>query len=219
MEKPKPLFLETIKIHEGSIRHLPYHQERVDRTVKVHFPNITPPRLSRSLKQVPIAGTYKCRILYSETIQTITFEAYTPKEIRTCTLVETDIEYAYKYADRSALEILKKRYVTDEIIMVKEGFITDTTYSNLAFHDGTKWITPRQPLLPGTMRAKLLKEKKIFEMEITPKDLGSFRDMALLNAMIEFKVLKNIRIYDDEKKVLFQKEGYDPRNNYGGLLT
>lgn len=217
METPL-LFLETIKIHEGRIRHLPYHQQRVERTVRAHYPQAEIPQLQRHLQKIPTAGIYKCRILYNDRIQTVTFEHYTPKPVRTFTVIESAIDYAYKYADRSALERLKESVPTDEIIIQKEGLLTDTSYSNLAFYDGNRWITPRSPLLQGTMRAKLLEEGRLIEGEVTLDDLKKFKDIALMNAMIEFKVLKNVRIFDAAGKLCFQKEGYDRRNHYGGLL-
>ncbi|RUM73401.1 MAG: hypothetical protein DSZ10_03275 [Sulfurovum sp.] len=214
-----PLFLETIKIHEGSIRHLPYHQQRVARTIRAHYPDANIPQLQTHLQKIPTAGIYKCRILYNDRIQTVTFERYTPKPVRTFTIIESEIDYAYKYADRSTLEALKNSVTTDEIIIQKKGMLTDTSYSNLAFYDGDRWVTPRTPLLQGTMRAKLLEERQLVEEDITVDDLGDFKDVALMNAMIEFKVLKNVRIFDRAGRLRFQKEGYSRRNHYGGLLT
>ncbi len=218
METTQTLFLETIKIHEGKIRNLPYHQKRLERTIHAHYPSADIPELKTHLQSVPTAGIYKCRVLYTDRIQTVTFEHYVPKQVRTFTIIESDIDYAYKYADRSALEALKKDVNTDEIIIQKEGLLTDTSYSNLAFYDGSVWLTPRLPLLEGTMRNRLIEEGRLKEAEIRPKDLDRFCDIALMNAMIEFKVLKNVRIFNSEGRLLFQKEGYSRRNSYGGLL-
>ena len=49
---------------------------------------------------------------------------------------------------------------------VKNGRLTDTSYSNIALFDGNRWVTPAHPLLKGTMRQSLidkglLKEKGI----------------------------------------------------------
>jgi len=200
-----PLFLETIKIHEGSIRHLPYHQQRVARTIRAHSPDATIPQLQTRLQKIPTAGIYKCRILYNDRIQTVTLERYTPKPVHTFTIIESEIDYTYKYADRSTLEALKNSVTTDEIIIQKKGMLTDTSYSNLAFYDGDQWITPRTPLLQGTIRAKLLEEGWLTEEDITLNDLEKFCDVALMNAMIEFKVLKNVMIFDATGRLYFQK--------------
>jgi len=74
--------------------------------------------------------------------------------IRTLKVVPTIIEYPYKYANRNAFDTLLQSHPDfDEIIIEKDGFITDTTIANLAFYNGTYWLTPEKPLLPGTMRA------------------------------------------------------------------
>jgi len=207
MRNTQNVFLETIKIYEGRIRNLPYHQKRLERTIQAHYPGANIPELKAHLLSIPTAGTYKCRVLYTDRIQTITFEHYIPKQIRTFTIIESDIDYAYKYANRRALEHLKKSVDTDEIIIQKEGLLTDTSYSNLAFHDGSVWVTPRTPLLEGTMRNKLLKEGKLQQADIGPDNLDQFYDIALINAMIGFQVLKNARIFDSKGKLRFQNSG------------
>ena len=218
MQEKQKLFLETIKIHEGRIRNLPYHQKRLERTIRAHYPDREIPELKAHLQSVPRAGIYKCRVLYTDRIQTVTFEHYIPRQIRTFTIVESDIDYRYKYAHRGALEALKKGVNTDEIIIQKEGLLTDTSYSNLAFYDGSTWFTPHSPLLEGTMRNRLIDEGRLKEAKIKSEDLDHFCDIALMNAMIEFKVLKNVRIFNAEGRLLFQKEGYSRRNHNGGLL-
>jgi 4-amino-4-deoxychorismate lyase len=58
------------------------------------------------------------------------------------------------------------------------------TRAILVFFDGTKWITPSQPLLMGTRRAALLKAGIISEASIQIKDLNKFIDFKLINAMM-----------------------------------
>ena len=56
---------------------------------------------------------------------------------------DNKISYSYKYTTRGSLnELLTKRERYDEILIVKKGFITDTSYSNIIFFDGIKWLTP-----------------------------------------------------------------------------
>ena len=73
----------------------------------------------------------------------------------------------------------------DEVVIVKNGFISDTTISNLAFFDGSEWHTPNTPLLKGTKRAELLdsgflKEKTIKLFQLVEK---------LINRMLIFILL------------------------------
>jgi 4-amino-4-deoxychorismate lyase len=139
---------------------------------------------------------YKCRIIYNPDIESIEFKKYTLKKIQTLKLVEcNDIEYSYKFADRSALNELKKRKgICDEILIVKNGFITDTTFSNIIFFDGREWITPSTPLLKGTKRERLLNEGKIREAQIRVKDLQNFQSGKLINAMLDFDNSESIDI-------------------------
>jgi 4-amino-4-deoxychorismate lyase len=99
--------------------------------------------------------------------------------------VEGDaIDYHVKFFDRSRLESLYAlRGDCDDIIIVKNGLVTDTSMSNLIFLDGARWITPAEPLLAGTCRERLLSEGNITAATIRPKDLDHFIGVKLINAM------------------------------------
>lgn len=131
---------------------------------------------------------YKCRILYDTQIHKIEFVPYTFKIINSLQLVHVHhLDYSHKFADRSALQsLLQKKGKADEILIVQNGFITDTSYSNVAFFDGLQWFTPAKPLLRGTKRAALLEQKKIIEADIRVEDLKDFQKMQLINAMIDW---------------------------------
>ena len=73
----------------------------------------------------------------------------------------------------------------DEVIIVKDGYITDTSYTNLCFFDGTTWFTPDTPLLPGTMRQRLLDQGIIKEKSIPLSDLNKYQSISLINAMMD----------------------------------
>lgn len=62
--------------------------------------------------------------------------------------------------------------------------ITDTSYSNVAFFDGRKYVTPDTFLLNGTRRQYLLGAGVLTERRITPSDLGGFERVVLINAML-----------------------------------
>jgi len=134
-----------------------------------------------------VSGIFKCRMIYSESIEQVEFMHYTQKPIRSLVLVDAEsIEYPFKYFDRSAIEkLIHDQSGFDEIIMVKNGCITDTSYSNLAFLSGTTWYTPILPLLHGTCRQRLLDEGSIIVKRITPSDLPKFSHVSLINAMLD----------------------------------
>ena len=186
-----PLLLETIKIENGEVFNLPYHQKRFDKSRLDLFGDTAVIDLSTVI-EAPKKDLYRCRILYDTQIHSTEYIPYQTKVIRTLKVVPAHIEYPYKYANRDAFDTLQQNYPDfDEIIIEKDGLITDTTIANLAFYDGTYWLTPETPLLQGTMRAKLLNEKVIVKAPIQKKDLGKYTHVALMNAMIGFKILNN----------------------------
>lgn len=184
-----PLLLETIKCEDGIIHNLPYHQKRVDRSRSDLFGLREELELSSVLK-APQDGLYRCRLLYNREVVSIEYLPYTAKEINTIKVVSSSIDYHYKYADRSELDtLLSSNPDADEIIIEQKGFITDTTISNIAFFDGEKWITPDQPLLEGTMRAKLIDEGFLHPKKIHSSTISQYQHVALTNAMIGFKII------------------------------
>lgn len=189
-----PLLLETIKIIDGTIHNLSYHQKRLTKSrIKLYNSNdildlsnsITPPK----------NGLYRCRIVYAKKIKSVEYIPYSPKNITTMKVVPSTIEYSLKYANRHEFEVLLRmnpKY--DEVIIEHNDYITDTTISNIAFLDGERWVTPKNPLLKGTMRQKLLDDGLLEEKMIKKEDILTFKSVALINAMLGFKILNNITI-------------------------
>ncbi len=189
-----PLLLETIRIHNGEIENLEYHQQRFDHSRKVLFGDTSTLNLKSKIIAPP-HGLIRCRILYDTDIRSVEYIPYTPRDLKTFTVVKSDIDYSHKFADRSMLENLKSLYPqSDEIIIEKDGYLTDTTISNIAFLKDGGWITPSNPLLHGTMRAKLLKEGFLKERPICKEEISSFQGFALINAMIGFVPINDFHI-------------------------
>lgn len=110
-------------------------------------------------------------------------------------VVDDVIEYGFKFQNRVALQQnFEKRGNADEVLIVKEGLITDTSYANVVFWDGSQWATPDKPLLKGTKRAQLLREGVIVEQKIRVEDLGAFTYVRLINAMLDFESTPVIEI-------------------------
>jgi len=194
MDDTSTLLLETIKIEDGEVSNLSYHQARYDESRKALFNSTDRLDLS-SLIQAPSKGLYRCRILYNEKIHSIEYIPYSPKEIHTLKIVSSDLEYDHKYANRDALnKLLQLHTDIDDILIEKHGYLTDTTIANIAFYDGKQWFTPEKPLLKGTIRAKLLDEGFLHTRKIKKEDLKNYTQVALMNAMIGFKILNNFTI-------------------------
>ena len=189
-----PLLLETIKIEANEVCNLPYHQRRFDRSREALF-NITESIDLSSRIKAPSSALYRCRLLYDSEIRSVEYIPYLPKEIHRLKIVTSTLSYTYKYANRNEINTLLEKHADyDEIIIEKEGFLTDTSIANLAFYDGKQWFTPQKPLLEGTMRAKLLEDGFLHRKQIQREDLKDYTHVALMNAMIGFKILKNFSI-------------------------
>ena len=185
-------FVETIKIKAGEAQALEYHQYRMERTIRHFFPslcNTAIPSLKRLVNPTPNMDSYKARVVYGEQgVETIEYALYSMRNINTLQVVEDDtIVYDYKSTDRSRLNALAAlKGECDEIIVVKHGLLTDTSFTNIAIYDGKHWLTPKLPLLPGTKRAALLDKRIIREADITLDDLQKANKVSLFNAMVEF---------------------------------
>ena len=134
-------------------------------------------------------GTVKCRITYTRTILNIEFDHYTPRRVRSLRMVNADdIDYHLKYADRNRLQDLcSRKGDADEVLIVKNGLVTDTSYSNIICLSAAGWLTPAKPLLEGVMRRHLLETGMIEEADITPDMLrpgNGISEVILINAML-----------------------------------
>jgi len=189
------LLLETIRIEDGKVHNLSYHQQRCNQSRQTLFGSKDTLDLSSQI-EVPKKGLYRCRIVYGEELNSIEYIPYTPKNIHSLKIVSSDIQYAHKYANREALNALLISHPNvDEVIIEQEGVLTDTTIANIAFYDGKRWVTPKKPLLQGTMRAKLIDEGFLETTDISKDELHKYTHVALMNAMIGFTILNHFNIH------------------------
>lgn len=176
----------------GKPSNLPYHQARMERTIRHFFPNLAlnaMPSLQNLITPNENMSLVKARVVYgADGVELIEYAPYSMRPIRSLQVVYDDtISYSYKSCDRSQLNALAaKKGDCDEIIIVKNNLLTDTSFTNIAIFDGNYWLTPRQPLLLGTRRASLLDQGFIKEADITVDDLKRAERIRLFNAMIDF---------------------------------
>jgi 4-amino-4-deoxychorismate lyase len=182
------LLFETIRIENGIIQHPEEHEKRMLRSRSALFGSAETVCLQEVIR-VPdefSSGTVRCRIDYGTNVESVKFSRYAARKLGTFQVViSNEIEYPHKYSDRSAIEsLLVKKEDADEIIIVKKGLVTDTSFSNLIFFDGRQWVTPAEPLLRGTCRERLIREGSITPTPISLAQLKSFRGFKIINAMI-----------------------------------
>jgi 4-amino-4-deoxychorismate lyase len=183
-----PRFIESIKLLDGALYNLNYHQERVNKTFEKFFPQSEIPDLQSSLNEVqkPIAGLFKCRIVYDQTINSIEFTPYQMKSIQSLKIVQHDeINYEFKFENRDGLnELYNSKQEADDILIIKNGMVTDSSYANLIFKLGEQWITPASYLLNGTMRQQLIESGEIQCEPIALADIRKFDKLKLINSMV-----------------------------------
>lgn len=190
--------LETIKCKDGKLFNLDFHQARFENAQKEYVGILPKTKLFDTIEIPEFAktGLFRCRVTFSKQIDKIEFIPHNYREILSLKLVEdNNIDYRYKYANREKLQrLFDLRGNCDDIIIVKNGFITDSFIANLVLFDGKNWFTPDTPLLPGTQRAKLLKEEKIFESRINIDNLRKFEKVGLINALNNLEEMPKIEI-------------------------
>jgi 4-amino-4-deoxychorismate lyase len=189
--------LETIKIENKKPFFLEYHNERLNKARKEIFGLKNEIDLKEHLIIPADKKLYKLRVIYSKEIEKVTLAPYkivTPKSFR---VVKFDGNYNYKYLKRDEINRLKEENKdVDEIILLKENKIGDTTIANIALFLDGKWFTPKNPILEGVTRKRYLKLGLLRERDLFIQDLKKAKKIALLNAMVDFLVLDKFILKD-----------------------
>ncbi|RZV40444.1 MAG: hypothetical protein EVJ48_00545 [Candidatus Acidulodesulfobacterium acidiphilum] len=191
-------FIDTIKLIDGHYKLIDYHNKRINNTIN-HFCGFNPEIdlnffLPEPCKYKP--GIYKCRLTYSNRIENIEITPYIKRTIKGLKVVDLDskvflpeyktFNYEFKYQDRTLINsFLTGIDALSDILFIKNGLLTDTSFSNIILFDGEKWITPDTYLLNGVKRRHLLENGEIIEKKVSTYDLSRFQKISLINAMLE----------------------------------
>lgn len=181
-------FIETIRLEHGRILYAGYHNRRLNATRRAWWGEMADLHVEDYIVPEYTERT-RCRIVYGREIESVEYFAYQPRQVCRLRLLACDtIEYRYKQADRSLLDQLYAlRGEADDVLIVRDGLITDTSIANVALWDGRRWDTPARPLLAGTHRQRLLDQGIIQERDIRVADLPAYRKICLFNAMLDFE--------------------------------
>ncbi|MDD6210366.1 MAG: aminotransferase class IV family protein [Bacteroidales bacterium] len=181
-------FIETIRIEQGTIYNLVYHNRRFNETRRVFFKSRNTIDLKDYIDPSGFRDRTKCRIEYDGDELKVEYAPYRMRPVSSLRLIRNqEIQYAFKSTDRNLLSgLFDCRDGCDDILIVRNELLTDTSICNAAFYNGKEWLTPRQPLLKGTKRAELLENGSILEVDICVGDLSHFESVRLFNALIDF---------------------------------
>jgi 4-amino-4-deoxychorismate lyase len=187
-------FIESIRLENGVISNHKYHQDRVNMVFKAVFPACNPISLNEYLRnqELPDVGLFKCRLIYDTDVRFFEMLPYQMRQIHSFKLVEADVESThFKPEDRNLINLAyAQRGECDDVLIVRDGLITDSSYCNVAFYDGKIWKTPRIPLYYGTRRASLLDSGLIEEADIPADSIHLYQKIMFFNAMIPFGELE-----------------------------
>lgn len=183
-------FLETIQIKKARPVRTYLHNERLNKTIHHFYPDAPEISLKDIIKKINIpdpAETYRCSLYYTTEIEDYKLIPYRIPVIRSLAIVEAgQTEYSYKYADRSELlRLYEKRGNCDDIMIIRDGMITDSYFANLAFYKDYEWYTPADPLLKGTRRKYLIQKALLKEADIHIDNLKEYQYCSLINAMLK----------------------------------
>ncbi len=181
-----PLF-ESICVQDGRVLYSEWHRLRFEKAYQSFFkktptydlldPLIIPQKFCR--------GKVKLKICYNENKRDLGFQHYQMQNIQSLKLVYTNhLDYTFKYSNRESLDALfDQREDCDDVLIIRNELITDSSYANLVFFDGKFWWTPDLPLLEGTCRARLLAQEIIGKAKLGVDDLKKFQGLKLINAL------------------------------------
>lgn len=185
-------FIESIKLLDGQLYLLPYHEARINRTREAFYDLARPISLRHLFSPTLLThpkGLFKIRVLYDQAIEKIEIHPYTPRPIQSLKIVQGQLDYTYKTTDRKAIhQLYAQREQCDDILIIKNGLVTDSSYCNIAFFDGAIWWTPATPLLKGVQRQFLLDQGIISARNIALTDITSFQKIKLFNAIIDWEM-------------------------------
>lgn len=102
------------------------------------------------------------------------------------------MHYPLKYTHRDHLNnLFARRELCDDVLIVKDGLLKDSTIANIALYIHGQWLTPKTPLLYGTTRARLIDEGLLLPAVLTPENIPKAQKIAIMNAMVGFVEIEN----------------------------
>lgn len=177
-------YFETVKCDDYEIFNLNYHNKRIANTIGLN--------LNLQEYIYPLSSELlRCKVIYDKNgIIDVRYFPYKKREINTFKLIfDDEVFYSKKYLDRSSLDkLFENKEDCDEIIIIKNKIVTDTSIANIAIYYENIWITSKNCLLEGSTRNRLIDEKILIEKDITVKMLKNASKIALMNAMIDFDI-------------------------------
>ncbi|MGI9256811.1 MAG: hypothetical protein ACR2PY_07750, partial [Salinispira sp.] len=136
----------------------------------------------------PEQHTWRCRMIYEGNgkISSITAEPFTPRTLKTIGIIDIPTAcYPLKYSDRRVFDDLRKRFPRcDEIIITKNGFLSDGTFTNVYLRSPDNiLLTPNTHLLAGCRRERLIRDGLLHPRTLHWRDIKPGWLIGFINAL------------------------------------
>ena len=186
-EKSTYPFFESIRIEDGMIQNGLFHLNRMMFTCLKNFKSFNHHDI---FSKIVIPDDYKStlcklKILYNETDFSFSLSPYERKEIRFLQMVINDsIIYEFKSTQRLEFDLLlKEKGEANDVLIIKNGFVSDSGVANIVFFHDNVMLTPADCLLAGTERQRLIKEGILDAVKIKMEDIPYMDGFSIINAM------------------------------------
>ena len=184
-------FIETICYEQGSFQRLELHTQRCNKT-RYHFFGNQPAIRLETILSIPEHlkdHTVKCTVTYGVDILNIEYSVYVIKSVKSLQIVTDNVvDYSFKFADRTQLtSLFDKKGQYDDILIIKDGLITDTSYANIIYLSNNRWYSQQYPLLLGTRLQYYIALNLVTPTRLTFNDLSNFSEARIINAMISLE--------------------------------
>ncbi|MCB4203432.1 aminotransferase class IV [Deferribacterales bacterium Es71-Z0220] len=139
------------------------------------------------LLNLPKYGLYKVKVIYDRDVKVVEIAEYEKRKIDRLFAVFNDtINYRFKFLDRKCFDMCQTESQA-EFLFIKNGIVTDTTFSNVAFFDGRMWVTPSTFLLNGTKRQYYIDKNVLKVADVRLTDIAKYKNISLINAMLDLE--------------------------------
>ncbi len=184
-------FIDAIKILDGKAKRLAYHQQRAIAALKAFYPDVRCFNIEDFIQNynLPRNGLFKLRIEYTDKITTHSLIPYEKKDIKSLKTVYINTpSHTFKLANRDVFnQALSHKENCDDVLLIRDGLITDTSYANIALYTNGTWFTPLNPIIFGVNRQSLIDKNLIVPKDISIDTIYNYEKIAIFNAMIEFE--------------------------------
>jgi 4-amino-4-deoxychorismate lyase len=185
---------ESIRVNDGQVPLLDFHQKRIELSYSAVFKKVSTYNLKECIEPfLKKDGIQKCRFIYDDKnyrVEIIDYQLIEPKRIGWLR-IDPNFNYSFKFFNRSFFNKINEVYsACDEIILIQNNEITDSTYCNIVIYINNEWILPKSYLLNGVERSRIISK---YNFTVAPVSIDKFllaKEYKLINSMRPFELVE-----------------------------